>query len=114
MGDRAQLNFDDDDLSSPPPPAVPVEKIREVTRKAGFHETPKPVKTATAAFEPVVAVQQQRRTRLKTGRVKQFATRLHPDTVDAFHGYADDHRITVAETLERALKALQASEKASS
>ena len=108
MGDRAQLNFDDDDLSSPPPPIVSVEKILEVTRRAGFHETPK------AVAEPVPNAQPQRRTRLKTGRVKQFATRLHPDTVEAFHVYADDHKITVAETLERALKALQASEKASS
>ena len=111
MGDRAQLNFDDDDLSSPPPPAVPVEKILEATRRAGFHETPRPTKPIS---EPAADAQPQRRTRLKTGRVKQFATRLHPDTVDAFHGYADDHKITVAETLERALKALQASEKASS
>ena len=111
MGDRAQLNFDDDDLSSPPPPAVPVEKILEATRRAGFHETPRPTRPNS---EPVADTQPQRRTRLKTGRVKQFATRLHPDTVDAFHGYADDHKITVAETLERALKALQASEKASS
>ena len=111
MGDRAQLNFDDDDLSSPPPPAVPVEKILEATRRAGFHETPRPTKPIS---ETVADAQPQRRTRLKTGRVKQFATRLHPDTVDAFHGYADDHKITVAETLERALKALQASEKASS
>jgi len=102
MGDRAQLNFDDDDLSSPPPPSVPVEKILEVTRKAGFHETPK-------SAPPVE--DRPRRTRLKTGRVKQFATRLHPDTVDAFHDYADAHRITIAETLERALKALLASEK---
>jgi hypothetical protein len=111
MGDRAQLNFDDDDLSSPPPPVVPVEKILEATRKAGFHETPRATKSIP---EPVTAAQPQRRTRLKTGRVKQFATRLHPDTVEAFHGYADDHKITVAETLERALKALQESEKASS
>ena len=113
MGDRAQLNFDDDDLSSPPPPAVPVEKILEATRKSGI---PRNAKGATARplSEPVADAQPQRRTRLKTGRVKQFATRLHPDTVDAFHGYADDHKITVAETLERALKALQASEKASS
>jgi hypothetical protein len=111
MGDRAKLNFDDDEVSAPPPPAVPVEKIVEVTRKAGFHETPRTVKPAP---EPVASQQPQRRTRLKTGRVKQFATRLHPDTVDAFHDYADDHRITVAETLERALAALLANKKASS
>ncbi|PPQ35931.1 hypothetical protein SAMN06265338_11918 [Rhodoblastus acidophilus] len=104
MGDRAQLNFDDDDLSSPPPPSVPVEKILEVTRKAGFHETPKSAPSGE---------DRPRRTRLKTGRVKQFATRLHPDTVDAFHDYADAHRITVAETLERALAALLVKEKAS-
>jgi hypothetical protein len=111
MGDRAKLNFDDEDLSSPAPPVVPVEKILEATRRAGFHETPRPMKHVS---EPVTTAQPQRRTRLKTGRVKQFATRLHPDTVEAFHGYADDHKITVAETLERALKALQASGKATS
>jgi hypothetical protein len=111
MGDRAKLNFDDEDLSSPAPPVVPVEKILEATRRAGFHETPRQTKPVS---EPVTTAQPQRRTRLKTGRVKQFATRLHPDTVEAFHGYADDHKITVAETLERALKALQASEKSTS
>jgi hypothetical protein len=105
IGDRAKLDFGDDDLSAPPPPAVPIDKIIEATRKAGFHETPR---TAKAVGETVAADPPQRRTRLKTGRVRQFATRLHPDTVDAFHNYADNHKITVAETLERALEALLA------
>lgn len=110
---RAKLNFDDDDLATPAPPYVPIEKIIEATRKAGFHETPRAAKETAEPFA-AQQPQPQRRTRLKTGRVKQFATRLHPDTVDAYHSYADDHRITVAETLERALEALLANKNASS
>ena len=113
MIDRAKLNFDDDDLASPPPPPVPVEQIKAVTRKAGFHETPKSVKLQVESdVVPVPAT--QRRARLKTGRVHQFATRLRKETVDAFYAYAARHQITVAETLERAQKALLERERDSS
>jgi len=45
-------------------------------------------------------------TRLKTGRTQQFATRLRPETAEGFYAYANAQGITLAETLERALKAL--------
>jgi len=107
MSDRAKLKFDDDDIAAPPLPPVPVEQIQAVTRKAGFHETPKP---SMSTVEPIPAPASKRRTRLKTGRVHQFATRLREETIDAFHAYADRHRITIAETLERAQKALLATD----
>ena len=104
---RAQLDFNDEDLGTPAPPAIPVEKIVEASRKAGFHETPR---AAKAAAEPAPPSQPPRRTRMKTGRVHQFATRLRRETIDGFYAYADAHRITIAETLERAQKALSDTE----
>jgi hypothetical protein len=109
MGDRAKLNFgDDEDLTTPPPPPVPVEQIKAVTRQAGFHETPKPAKASLAPVKP--SVQRQRRRRRKTGRVHQFATRLRMETIEGFQAYADRWNLTIAETLERALMALMTAE----
>lgn len=48
-----------------------------------------------------------RRARRKTGRTEQFATRLRADTLEAIHAYADQHEITLAETIERAMAALR-------
>jgi hypothetical protein len=47
-----------------------------------------------------------RRARRKTGRTEQFATRLRADTIEAIYSYADRHEITPAETIERAIRAL--------
>jgi len=48
-----------------------------------------------------------RRTRRKTGRTEQFATRLRAETIEAIYNYADQHEITLAETIERAIEALK-------
>lgn len=112
--ERAKLNFDDGDLPSAPPPTIPAETITEVTRRAGFHETPKAAgPAAPAVSEAPKPDEPSRRARRRTGRIHQFATRLRRETIDAYLDYADRHEITIAETLERAQKALLAKEKAS-
>lgn len=111
MTDRRKIDFgDDDDLATPPPPPVPIEQIRTVTRQAGFHETPKAAKSGPVSEPPEQLPALPRRARRKTGRTHQFATRLRIETVRGFQEYADTHEITIAETLERALKALLDSE----
>lgn len=94
---RAMLDFGDE----PTPPAIPPvdpEAIKAATRAAGFRETPKVASPAPSHAG--------RRTRRKTGRTEQFATRLRAETLDAIHVYADDHEITLSETIERAMNAL--------
>ncbi|MDR2839019.1 MAG: hypothetical protein LBV49_10735 [Azonexus sp.] len=93
---RATLDFGD--LPTAPAPRVDTEMVKQVARAAGFRETPKAPDTA-----PIRSTLRRRR---KTGRTEQFATRLRADTLEAIHGYADRHEVTLAETIERAMSAL--------
>lgn len=97
---RATLDFGDD-LDTPPVPPIDPNAVKAATRAAGFRETPK----APELF-PSLPGQPARRTRRKTGRTEQFATRLRADTLEAIYAYADRHEITLAETIERAMSAL--------
>lgn len=97
---RATLDFGDD-LDTPPAPPVDPNAVKAATRAAGFRETPK----APELF-PSSLGRPARRTRRKTGRTEQFATRLRADTLEAIYAYADRHEITLAETIERAMSAL--------
>lgn len=97
---RATLDFGDD-LETPPVPPVDPNAVKAVTRAAGFRDTPK----APELF-PASTGRPARRTRRKTGRTEQFATRLRADTIEMIYAYADRHEITLAETIERAMAAL--------
>ena len=97
---RATLDFGDD-LETPPAPPVDPNAVKAATRAAGFRETPK----APELF-PSLPGRPARRTRRKTGRTEQFATRLRAETLEAIYTYADRHEITLAETIERAMSAL--------
>lgn len=98
---RASLDFGDD-FTSPAASAPPIDTkaVKAATRAAGFRETPK-------AGEPVAVERPIRRTRRKTGRTEQFATRLRAETLESIYAYADQHQITLAETIERAISALK-------
>lgn len=97
---RATLDFGDD-LDTPPVPPIDPNAVKAATRAAGFRETPKaPELFLSSAGRPA------RRTRRKTGRTEQFATRLRADTLEVIYAYADRHEITLAETIERAMSAL--------
>lgn len=97
---RATLDFGDE-LETPLVPPVDPNAVKAATRAAGFRETPK----ASDLF-PSSPGRPARRTRRKTGRTEQFATRLRADTLEAIYAYADRHEITLAETIERAMSAL--------
>ncbi len=97
---RATLDFGDK-LETPPAPPVDPNAVKAATRAAGFRETPK----APELF-PSLPGRPARRTRRKTGRTEQFATRLRAETLEAIYTYADRHEITLAETIERAMSAL--------
>jgi hypothetical protein len=96
--ERAKLAFDTPEDT--PPPAVDKEAIKAATKTLGFRETPRDAALAPSA-EPLL-----RRTRRKTGRVHQFATRLREDTLRQIIAYADRHELTLAEVIERAMAAL--------
>ena len=101
---RATLNFGDE----PETPAVrPVDPnaVKAAARAAGFRETPKAPETS-----PAPSARLTRRTRRKTGRTEQFATRLRAETLEAIYAYADKHEITLAETIERAMAVLSQGE----
>lgn len=97
---RATLDFGDE-LETPLVPPVDPNAVKAATRAAGFRETPK----ASNLF-PSSPGRPARRTRRKTGRTEQFATRLRADTLEAIYAYADRHEITLAETIERAMTVL--------
>lgn len=103
--DKKRATLDFGELENTPAPHVNADAVRAATRAAGFRETPK-----AAASEGSTSVRPMRRTRRKTGRTEQFATRLRADTIESIHGYADRHEITLAETIERALRALHQQE----
>ncbi|KIP99958.1 stability/partitioning determinant [Agrobacterium tumefaciens] len=98
---RATLDFGDELETPPPAPPVDPNAVKAATRAAGFRETPRAPEQS-----PPSGAKSLRRTRRKTGRTEQFATRLRADTIEAIYGYADRHEITLAETIERAIAAL--------
>ena len=97
---RATLDFGEE-LETPLTPPVDPNAVKAATRAAGFRETPKAEENP-----PTFVAQRARRARRKTGRTEQFATRLRADTLEAIYAYADHHEITLAETIERAMAAL--------
>ena len=108
--ERARLNFGDDEESTvPEKPVINPEEIREVSaqsgfRKTGVHTTRKISRRGTAT--PRAAANLPKRTRRKTGRVHQFSTRINRATYEAIYEYADREEITLGETIERAMIAL--------
>lgn len=99
--DKKRATLDFGNLNDTPAPPVDNDAVKAVTRAAGFRETPK-----AAGSEAAAPIRATRRTRRKTGRTEQFATRLRADTIEAIYNYADQHEITLAETIERAIAAL--------
>ncbi len=100
--DKKRATLDFGDLDNTPAPPVDNNAVKAATRAAGFRETPK-----AADSEAAPSVRAMRRTRRKTGRTEQFATRLRAETIEAIYNYADQHEITLAETIERAIEALK-------
>lgn len=105
--ERAKLQFDLEDQAPAELSPVPVDKIKETARSAGFLETPR-------RSESSIEDHLRRRARRKTGRIHQFATRLNEATLSKIYAYSDRHEITLAETIEHAITALENSEKAAS
>jgi hypothetical protein len=99
--DKKRATLDFGNLNDTPAPPVDNDAVKAATRAAGFRETPK-----AAAYETAAPIRAPRRTRRKTGRTEQFATRLRAETIEAIYNYADQHEITLAETIERAVAAL--------
>lgn len=100
--DKKRATLDFGDLDNTPAPPVDNNAVKAATRAAGFRETPK-----AAGSEAAPSIRAMRRTRRKTGRTEQFATRLRAETIEAIYNYADQHEITLAETIERAIEALK-------
>jgi hypothetical protein len=100
--DKKRATLDFGDLDNTPAPPVDNNAVKAATRAAGFRETPK-----AAGSEAAPSIRTMRRTRRKTGRTEQFATRLRAETIEAIYNYADRHEITLAETIERAVEALK-------
>ncbi len=101
---RASLDFGDADLSVPPA-AVDPAAIRQASRAVGFRET-SPAPERVPVTDKVEQIR-PRRARRKTGRTEQFATRLKAETLEKIYRYADKHEITLAETIERSIAALE-------
>ena len=104
--DKKRATLDFGNLNDTPAPPVDNDAVKAATRAAGFRETPK-----AAASETGAPIRGPRRTRRKTGRTEQFATRLRAETIEAIYNYADQHEITLAETIERAVDALRSDAK---
>jgi hypothetical protein len=100
--DKKRATLDFGDLNNTPAPPVDNNAVKAATRAAGFRETPK-----ASSSEAAPSIRTMRRTRRKTGRTEQFATRLRAETIEAIYNYADQHEITLAETIERAVEALK-------
>ncbi len=81
--------------AAPPTP----EQARAIAEAATF-----PSRQASA---PASMQQKREPRRHRTGRTAQFNARTTPETVAAFYAIADEQRWLMAETLERALAALQ-------
>ena len=108
--ERAKLDFgDDDEKAMLGKPVISPDTIREISARAGFRKTgvqatPKTSEGKTPT--PRAAANLPKRTRRKTGRVHQFSTRINKTTYEAIYEYADREAITLGETIERAMVAL--------
>jgi len=94
--DKERTTFNFGDSTKKNDTEIDLEAVKAITLASGFRETPK-VNNSTSSF---------RRTRRKTGRTEQFSTRLRPSTLEEIYQYADQHEITLAETIERAMASL--------
>ena len=111
--ERAKLDFGTD-LDLEEKPALDPATIRQVSERAGFRNTEAPAnsparkqKTTSKAQRPVTTEPlPKRRTRRRTGRIHQFATRLDEATYRAIYETADREDITLAEVIEQAMTAL--------
>ena len=100
LGEKKRAKLDFGEIPSAKVQDINPEDVKAATRSAGFRETPK---ASNKEKQPPVP---KRRTRRKTGRTEQFATRLRAETLAAIYTYADRHEITLAETIEHAMAAL--------
>jgi hypothetical protein len=117
MSDRASV-FDteaDFDLSGfapkqpkAPEKKIPADAVRAVSEAANF-----PSREALApppAMAPAVAKAEEKRElrRYRTGRNVQLNIKVKSETLETFYKIADQHGWVLGETLERAVKALEA------
>lgn len=61
--------------------------------------------------DPAPSADKPRRRKRKTGRTAQLNLKLRPADIDRFYDYCDDNGLTLGQGFERALEALEASEK---
>jgi hypothetical protein len=84
--------------AAPPPP----DQVKAIAEAASFPSR----QAAKPAPAPAVKPRREPR-RHRTGRTAQFNARATPETVEAFYTIADQQGWLMAETLARALAALQ-------
>ena len=108
-GTRASI-FEDDDLdldgfvpkAGIDESAPPAEAVREVAEAANFRR-----REVAIEEKPVVQTKREPR-RYRTGRNVQFNVKVSQQTADAFYAISDRFGWVLGETLEQALKALEA------
>jgi hypothetical protein len=82
-----------------PAPSPPPDAVRAAAEASSFRSRePAPARTTRARREP---------RRYRTGRSVQLNLKVRAETVDTFYEIADEHGWILAETLEKALEALQ-------
>jgi len=96
---RVQLDLGGLEVDRPQP--IDMEHARKIANQSGFSG----ISERGAANEDPGSIRRRGR-RLTTGRVHQFNTRLKAKTLEAIYAYADQHEITLAETIERAMGSL--------
>ncbi|PZQ43545.1 MAG: hypothetical protein DI551_11940 [Micavibrio aeruginosavorus] len=111
--ERAKLSFGlDDDEPAPISRNEHVEKVKEVTKKAGFLAKSPMAKEQVNTPAPVPEVRQGRK-RHSTGRTVGFNTKLRPDTFEKINAFSDQFTgeegrpVGQAEVIERAMAALE-------
>ena len=117
--DTSDDETDDLDLSKfapkpgPDKDALPQEQVRAIAEASNFpSRDPKPRRAVAPAVPQAVAerpavLSRREPRRHRTGRNTQFSVRTTPETLDAFYAIADSQGWLMAETVERALAALQ-------
>ena len=115
--ERAKLSFGlDDDEPAPISRSEHIEKVKEVTKKAGFL-TKRPMAKEQVKTPAVATEVRQARKRHSTGRTVGFNTKLRPDTFEKINAFSDQFTgeegrpVGQAEVIERAMAALEAKEK---
>ncbi len=115
--ERAKLSFGlDDDEPAPISRSEHIEKVKEVTKKAGFL-TKSPIAKEQVNTPAVATEVRQARKRHSTGRTVGFNTKLRPDTFEKINAFSDQFTgeegrpVGQAEVIERAMAALEAKEK---